>query len=65
MMAEMIGRSERTALLADSTTLDRRLFARIVPLEGADCLITDRAPSTGRAAALDAAGVTVLVPEGG
>jgi DeoR family fructose operon transcriptional repressor len=64
MMAEMISRAERTAILADSTKLDRRLFAQIVPLEGADYLITDRAPSTELAAALDAAGVTVLVPEG-
>ncbi|WP_394250988.1 DeoR/GlpR family DNA-binding transcription regulator [Arthrobacter pityocampae] len=64
MMAEMISRAERTAILADSTKLDRRLFAQVVPLEGADYLITDRAPSTELAAALDAAGVTVLVPEG-
>ena len=59
MMAEMISRAERTAILADSTKLDRRLFAQIVPLEGADYLVTDRAPSSGLAAALDAAGVLV------
>jgi DeoR family fructose operon transcriptional repressor len=64
MMAEMIRRAERTAILADSTKLDRRLFAQIVPLEGADYFVTDKAPSSDLAAALDAAGVTLILPEG-
>jgi DeoR family fructose operon transcriptional repressor len=64
MMAEMIRRAERTAILADSTKLGRRLFAQIVPLEGADYFVTDKAPSSELAAALDAAGVTVILPEG-
>jgi DeoR family fructose operon transcriptional repressor len=62
MMAEMINRAERTAILADSTKLDRRLFAQIMPLEGADYLITDKAPSPELTEALNAAGVTVLLP---
>ncbi|WP_235038020.1 hypothetical protein [Microbacterium sp. 18062] len=31
--------------LADSTKLGRRLFAQVVPLEGADYLITDEPPT--------------------
>ncbi|AUZ86375.1 transcriptional regulator [Arthrobacter agilis] len=65
MMADMVRRADRTAILADSTKLGRRLFAQIVPLEGADYLVTDKAPDPALAAALEAAGVTVLVPEAG
>lgn len=41
MMSEMIQRADRTAILADSTKLDRRLFAQVAALEKADYLITD------------------------
>jgi len=62
MMSEMIERAERTAILADSTKLDRRLFAQVAPLAGADYLVTDAQPSAELAAALDQAGVAVLTP---
>ncbi len=62
MMTEMIQKADRTAILADSSKLDRRLFAQIAPLEKADYLITDAAPSRELAAALAEAGVTVLTP---
>lgn len=60
MMAEMIQRADRTAILADSTKLGRRLFAQVTALEGADYLITDAPPPDDLAAALAAAGVTVI-----
>lgn len=63
MMAEMIRRAERTAVLADSTKLDRRLFAQVCALEGADYLVTNEKPRGELAAALVAAGVTVLAPD--
>ncbi|MGK9221372.1 MULTISPECIES: DeoR/GlpR family DNA-binding transcription regulator [unclassified Microbacterium] len=62
MMAEMVRRADRTAILADSTKLGRRLFAQVVPLEQADYLITDEQPSPELSAALAAAGVEVLTP---
>lgn len=62
MMTEMIRKADRTAILADSSKLDRRLFAQIAPLEKADYLITDAPPSPDLAAALAEAGVTVLTP---
>ncbi|MBZ4487721.1 DeoR/GlpR family DNA-binding transcription regulator [Microbacterium sp. cx-55] len=62
MMAEMVRRADRTAILADSTKLERRLFAQVAPLDGVDYLITDQEPPSGLAAALSAAGVTVLTP---
>ncbi|MET2011679.1 DeoR/GlpR family DNA-binding transcription regulator [Microbacterium chocolatum] len=62
MMAEMTRRAERTVILADSTKLDRRLFAQIAPLEGADYLVTDEEPSEELAEELQNAGVTVLTP---
>lgn len=62
MMNEMIQRADRTAILADSSKLDRRLFAQVAALEKADYLITDASPSPDLAAALAEAGVTVLTP---
>lgn len=63
MMAEMIQRADRTAILADSTKLGRRMFAQIVPLKSADYLVTDKAPAPELAEALAAAGVTVITPD--
>ncbi len=60
MMAEMIERAERTAILADSTKLGRRLFGQVATLDRADYLITDTAPTGDLAAALSGAGVTVV-----
>lgn len=62
MMAEMIERADRTAILADSSKLGRRLFAQVAPLEGADYLITDAPPPPPLAAALAEADVTVTTP---
>lgn len=62
MMSEMIQRADRTAILADSTKLDRRLFAQVASLDKADYLITDAPPSAALADALAEAGVTILTP---
>lgn len=62
MMAEMMAHASRVAILADSTKLDRRLFARIADLERADYLICDAPPPPELAAALVAADVEVITP---
>lgn len=62
MMAEMIAKSDRTAILADSTKLGRRLFAQVAPLDQAEYLITDAPPPPDLADALQSAGVTVMIP---
>ncbi|MEO8261685.1 MAG: DeoR/GlpR family DNA-binding transcription regulator [Pseudolysinimonas sp.] len=62
MMTEMMQRAARTAILADSTKLGRRLFAQVSPIEGADFLITDLAPRADLADLLDQKGVRVLLP---
>ncbi|MBB2976943.1 DeoR family fructose operon transcriptional repressor [Microbacterium endophyticum] len=62
MMAEMIERAEKTAILADSTKLGRRLFAKVAPLERADYLITDAAPESGLLDALAEADVALHTP---
>ncbi|MFF5625651.1 DeoR/GlpR family DNA-binding transcription regulator [Microbacterium sp. LWH10-1.2] len=62
MMSEMIQRAERTAILADTSKLGRRLFAQVAPLDRADYLVTDARPETGMAEALAQAEVDVLTP---
>ncbi|AXA96327.1 MULTISPECIES: DeoR/GlpR family DNA-binding transcription regulator [Microbacterium] len=62
MMAEMIDRADRTAVLADSSKLGRRLFAQVAPLEGVDYLITDAAPPPPLTSALLQAGVSLITP---
>jgi DeoR family glycerol-3-phosphate regulon repressor/DeoR family fructose operon transcriptional repressor len=62
MMREMIGRSSRVAILADSSKFDRRLFAQVAELAAADYLITDAAPSGELRDALQRAGVEILTP---
>lgn len=62
MMAEMMSRAARTAILADSSKFDRRFFAQVAPLEKADYLVTDREPEPELAAALTEAGVQVITP---
>lgn len=62
MMAEMIDRADRTAVLADSSKLGRRLFAQVAPLEGVDYLITDAPPPPPLANALVQAGVSLVAP---
>ncbi|WP_312170496.1 DeoR/GlpR family DNA-binding transcription regulator [Microbacterium sp.] len=62
MMAEMIHRAERTAILADSSKVGRRLFAQVATLDRADYLVTDAAPDPEFAAALAQAEVEVVSP---
>lgn len=65
MMQEMISRSARVAILADSSKFDRRLFAQVSELSAADYLITDIAPPEPLQEALTAAGVAVITPASG
>lgn len=62
MMADMMQRAQRTAILADSTKMGRRLFAQVATLERADYLVTDTAPPPELADALAEAGVEVVTP---
>ena len=62
MMSAMMDRSERVAVLADSSKFGRRLFAQIAELGRADYLVTDASPPPELAEALAAAGVQVLLP---
>lgn len=62
MMTEMIGKAERTAILADSSKIGRRLFAQIATLDRVDYLITDAPLASEYAGALAQAGVRVLTP---
>jgi len=63
MLRDMMHRSQRTAVLADSTKLERRLFAQIADLGAADYLVTDAAPPPSMADALAEAGVEVIVAD--
>ncbi|MFK4759373.1 DeoR/GlpR family DNA-binding transcription regulator [Microbacterium sp. ZW T5_45] len=60
MMSEMIQRAERTAILADSSKFNRRLFAQVTPLDRADYLVCDTAPEGPLADALAQADVSVV-----
>lgn len=60
MMAEMIQRAERTAILADSSKLGRRLFAQVAPLDRADVLVSDAPPAEPLLSALAQAEVDVV-----
>lgn len=62
MIASMMERADRVALLVDSSKINKRLFAEVSPLSGADYLITDQSPPAELAAALAEAGVEILVP---
>ncbi|CAN5331321.1 DeoR/GlpR family DNA-binding transcription regulator [soil metagenome] len=62
MMNDMMQRATRTAILADSSKLGRRLFAQVSPLAAADYLVTDAPPPDDIAEALAAAGVQVVTP---
>jgi DeoR/GlpR family transcriptional regulator of sugar metabolism len=61
MIAEMMALARRTIVVADSAKLEGRAFAIVAPLERVDILVTDRAPPATLQAALDRAGVTVVV----
>ncbi|MFP7762300.1 DeoR/GlpR family DNA-binding transcription regulator [Marisediminicola sp. LYQ85] len=62
MLRGMMHRAAKVAILADSSKLDRRLFAQIAELAEADYLITDVPPPAELARALEKAGVEVLTP---
>ncbi|GAB3280663.1 DeoR/GlpR family DNA-binding transcription regulator [Kineosporia babensis] len=53
--------ARRVVVAADSTKLGRTTFARICPLEQIDTLVTDLPPAADVGAALEAAGVEVIV----
>ncbi len=60
MMREMAKRSLKVAVLADSSKIGRRLFARIARLSEVDYLVTEKAPPPELQKALDDAGVKVV-----
>ena len=62
MLAQMASRARRVAILADSTKLDRRLFATIGTLDIADYLITSAVPKGALGKALADNSVKVLTP---
>ncbi len=62
MMNEMMQRASRTAILADSSKIGRRLFAQVAPLAAADYLVTDAPLPAELDSAMQAAGVQVIVP---
>lgn len=62
MMAEMMSRSSKVAVLADSSKLGRRLFAQVSELGRADYFVTDTRPPADLEEALLAAGVQILTP---
>jgi DeoR/GlpR family transcriptional regulator of sugar metabolism len=61
MMISMVGAARRVIVLADSTKLDRTVFAHIVSLDQINILITDSAPPPHLAAALTESGVEVIL----
>ncbi|GAA2753803.1 DeoR/GlpR family DNA-binding transcription regulator [Amnibacterium kyonggiense] len=58
----MVRAARRTVALVDSSKHDEESFVRFAELADVDVLVTDREPGRELAAALDAAGVEVLVP---
>lgn len=63
MMADMMHRSTKVAVLADSSKFGRSLFAEIAGLGAADYFITDAPPPADLAAALAENDVQVLFPD--
>lgn len=61
MIAEMMALAQRTIVVADAVKLEARAFAIIAPLDRVDVLVTDAAPPPTLRAALDAAGVNVVI----
>ncbi|WP_435243050.1 DeoR/GlpR family DNA-binding transcription regulator [Streptomyces cucumeris] len=56
----MAARAARVAVVADSSKLGRRAFARICPLDAIDVLVTDTGADESRIAAYAEAGVQVI-----
>ena len=63
MLGQMAARARRVAILADTTKLDRRLFAAIGSLGAADYLVTNEQPGPELSAALAEHNVQVLTPD--
>jgi DeoR family glycerol-3-phosphate regulon repressor/DeoR family fructose operon transcriptional repressor len=63
MMREMIIRSARVAILADSSKFGRRLFAQVAGLSSADYLVTDATPPPDLLEALIENEVELITPE--
>jgi DeoR family fructose operon transcriptional repressor len=62
MMAAMMDHASKVAVLADSTKLGRRLFAKVADLARADFFICETRPPADIADALEAGGVEILTP---
>lgn len=62
MLKEMMARSEKVAILADSTKFGVRLFAQLAELGRADYFITDAPPSADLSEALKKHKVQVITP---
>ena len=62
MMAEMMSRASRVAVLADSSKFNRRLFAQVADLGRADYFITDARPPADLEEALRQHDVEILTP---
>jgi DeoR family transcriptional regulator of aga operon len=56
----MAGRAQRVAIVADSSKLGRRTFARVCGVDEVDVLITDAAPEAPEVAALADKGIRVI-----
>lgn len=57
----MVESSERTIMIADATKLAKTAFAKVVPLEAIDTLVTDSAAPTELLVRLRDRGITVMV----
>ena len=63
MMVSMVGAARRVIVLADSTKLNRSVFAHIVTLDRVNILVTDSPPPADMADALTEAGVEVIIAD--
>jgi DeoR family fructose operon transcriptional repressor len=61
MAAEMMAAAQRTIVIADSSKLGKRSFARIGPIESMQVLITDKEPLADLTQALHEARVEVII----
>ena len=62
MMAEMMDRAERVAVVADSSKYGSTLFAQVAPLNKATYFVSDAPPPPPIAAAMKKAGVSIITP---
>ncbi len=63
MMAAMMERASRVAILADSSKFGRDLFAQVAPLDAPDYFITNARPPADLMARLEEGGVEVIIAE--